>query len=116
MTISHQLDAAQVATLRMLRNGQLLGGLIRTYRLQVQQQLHDMHAAIASRDTASVASIAHSMKSASFTLGATQMGQLSTALESAAMQCDIEQCTTIIHSMDETYAALLPELDREEQA
>jgi len=110
------LDEAQLATLRMLRNGKLLCGLIRTYRAQVQQQLPDLQAAIASNDITQVASIAHSMKSASFTLGATQMGQLSTALESAAMQRDIDQCMSILKSMNETYDALLPELAREEQA
>jgi HPt (histidine-containing phosphotransfer) domain-containing protein len=116
MSVTTQLDEAQLATLRMLRNGQLLGGLIRTYRAQLQQQLPEIQAAIASNDIAHVANIAHSMKSASFTLGATQMGQLSTALESAAMQRDIDQCITIVSSMNASYNALLPELVREEQA
>ena len=115
MSVTTLLDETQLATLRMLRNGQLLGGLIRTYRAQVQQQLPEIQAAIASNDIAHVASIAHSMKSASFTLGATQMGELSTALESAAIQRDMNLCITIINSMNESYNALLPELMREEQ-
>jgi len=110
-----QLDAEQVATLRMLRNGQLLSGLIRTYRSQTQQQLLDIHAALEMRDAAGVASIAHSLKSASFSLGATRMGQLSTALESAAMQRDLDQCDVIAVALQESYGALLPELAREEQ-
>jgi len=112
---STQLDAEQLATLRMLRNGQLLGGLIRTYRSQTHQQLLDIHTALNSRDVDGVASIAHSLKSASFSLGATRMGQLSTALESAAMQRDLDQCQNIAVALQESYGALLPELAREEQ-
>lgn len=110
-----QLDAGQLATLRMLRNGQLLGGLIRTYRSQTEQHLLDIHAALNRRDVEHVASIAHSLKSASFSLGATRMGQLSTSLESAAMQRDLDQCEIIAAALQESYGALLPELAREEQ-
>jgi HPt (histidine-containing phosphotransfer) domain-containing protein len=110
-----QLDATQLATLRMLRNGQLLGGLIRTYRSQTHQQLLDIQTALNANDGAGVASIAHSMKSSSFSLGATRMGQLSTALESAAMQRDLPQCQSIVTALQESYGALLPELAREEQ-
>ena len=116
MTLAGQLDSEQMATLRMLRNGQLLGSLIRTYRAQVQQQMIDMAAAVNKHDTATIANIAHSLKSASFSLGATQMGQLSSALESAAMQCDTAQCASLIIAMQNCYSALLPELAREEQA
>jgi len=116
MTLAGQLDSEQMATLRMLRNGQLLGSLIRTYRAQVQQQMIDMAAAVNKHDTATIANIAHSLKSASFSLGATQMGQLSSALESAAMQCDTAQCASLIIAMQNSYSALLPELAREEQA
>jgi len=93
------LDMAQLAMLRMLRNGQLLGGLIRTYRSQTQQKLHDIHAALNSRDTTTLTRIAHSLKSASFSLGAIQMGQLSAALESAAMHCDLNQCNSIVTTL-----------------
>src|SRR4051812_15258192 len=106
MNMGALLDETQLAMLRLLRNGQLLGGLIRTYRGQMQQQLPEIHAAIASNDIAQIASIAHSMKSASFTLGAIQMGQLSTALESAAMQRDVEQCIKLSNSITESYNAL----------
>lgn len=115
MTFSH-LDQDQLSTLRMLRNGQLLGSLIRTYKMQTNQQLLDMHSALDAADTATIAAVAHSLKSASFSLGATRMGQLSTALESAAMQCDIEQCTGLIMALQESYGSLLPELDREGQS
>jgi len=110
-----QLDEAQLATLRMLRNGQLLGGLIRTYRSQTEQQLVEIQTALAARDGAGVASIAHSLKSASFSLGATRMGQLSTALESAAIQRDLDQCQSIATALQDSYGALLPELAKEEQ-
>ena len=115
MNMDVKLNQEQLAMLRLLRNGQLLGGLIRTYRTQAQQQLLDIHTALEARDTAKIASIAHSLKSASFTLGATQMGQFSAALESAAMQCDVTQCASFATLLQETYGALLPELAREEQ-
>jgi len=115
MNVSVALDQEQLATLRMLRNGQLLAGLIRTYRSQVQQQLLDIDAALTARDTTKIAGIAHSLKSSSFTLGATQMGQFSAALESAAMQCDVALCNSIALAMQESYSSLLPELAREEQ-
>src|SRR5438128_112917 len=66
-----QLNPGQLATLRMLRNGQLLGGLIRGYRSRTQRQLFDIHAALNTHDVANIARIAHSLKSASFSLGAT---------------------------------------------
>jgi HPt (histidine-containing phosphotransfer) domain-containing protein len=116
VTFNQHLDQAQLSTLRMLRNGQLLGGLIRTYRSQTHQQLLEIHSALDAGDTAAIAAIAHSMKSASFSLGATRMGQLSTALESAAMQCDVAQCTGLAMALQESYSSLLPELDREEQS
>lgn len=116
MTFSQHLDQAQLSTLRMLRNGQLLGSLIRTYKSQTQQQLLDIYSALDAADTAAIAAIAHSMKSASFSLGATRMGQLSTALESAAMQCDVGQCASLTMALQESYRSVLPELDREEQS
>ncbi len=115
MAIDAQLDESQLATLRLLRNGQLLGNLIRTYRTQTQQQLLKLRQALDVEDTANIATIAHSMKSASFTLGATQMGQLSTTLESAAMQCDVTQCRKVIMALQENYDTLLPALAREER-
>jgi len=115
MSVATQLDEEQLATLRMLRNGQLLSGLIRTYRSQTEQQLVNIRSALDARDGTGVASIAHSLKSASFSLGATRMGQLSAALESAAIQRDLDQCQSIVTALQESYGALLPELAKEER-
>lgn len=116
MSSDMQLDRDQLATLRLLRNGKLLGNLIRTYRTQTPQQLLEIRAALQARDTAGIARIAHSLKSASFALGAIQMGRISTALESAAMQCDADQCDRLAVMLQEHFDTVLPDLLREEQA
>ena len=83
-----ELDPEQIAMLRSLRKGALLPQLLRTYRDQAPQQFAAMHAALAAGDIAALGGVAHSLKSASYSIGAKRIGDLCAALEASARSGD----------------------------
>jgi HPt (histidine-containing phosphotransfer) domain-containing protein len=106
-----QLDPQQVAMLRGLRKGALLPQLLRTYSEQVPQQLAGMAAAAAAGDLASLGGVAHSLKSASYSIGATRMGDLCAAIETAARHGDNSQGPVRCAALSAAWDCLRPELE-----
>lgn len=106
-----ELDPQQVAMLRGLRKGALLPQLLRTYGDQVPQQLAGMAAAAAAGDVATLGGVAHSLKSASYSIGATRMGDLCAAIETAARQGDNSQGTSQCAALAAAWDRLQPELE-----
>ncbi len=105
-----QLDPQQIALLRGLRNGALLPQLLRTYRDQATTQIAVLCQAAARSDHAALRITAHTLKSASFNVGATHIGQLCAQLEAKAMAHDMQDCAALCTTLQERYALLLSEI------
>jgi HPt (histidine-containing phosphotransfer) domain-containing protein len=110
-TAPTELDPEQVAMLRGLRQGALLPLLLRTYRDQMAQQLGAMNAAVAAGDVAALGSVAHSLKSASYSIGARRIGDLCAALEAAARQGDAGGAPQRCVQLAEAWERLQPEIE-----
>jgi HPt (histidine-containing phosphotransfer) domain-containing protein len=106
-----ELDPQQIAMLSGLRKGELLPLLLRTYRDQLPQQLADMTAAAAAADVARLGGIAHSLKSSSYSIGATRMGDLCAALETAARRGDNADGPRRCTELAAAWERLRPELE-----
>lgn len=105
-----QLDPRQIAMLRSLRQGTLLPQLLRTYRDQVTQQIHELRTAIDMQDHATTRIVAHTLKSASFSVGARHIGELCTQLERHATNQQSSGNTQLIVELETCLANLLPEI------
>ena len=106
-----QLDPEQIAMLRGLRKGALLPQLLRTYRDQLPQQLAGMNAAVAAGDLATLGGIAHSLKSASYSIGAKRIGDLCAAIETAVRRGEAGEATQHCGLLADAWARLQPELE-----
>jgi HPt (histidine-containing phosphotransfer) domain-containing protein len=106
-----QLDPQQIALLRGLRNGTLLPQLLRTYREQAVTQIADLRAAAAKDDADAVRLIAHTLKSASFSIGANGIGELCTQLENNARANQLGSNATLCGELVERFTALLGEIE-----
>ena len=106
-----ELDPEQIAMLRGLRKGALLPQLLRTYRDQAPQQLAAMDAALAAGDFATLGGVAHSLKSASYSIGAKRLGDLCTAIEAAVRQGGADEATQHCSLLADAWARLQPELE-----
>lgn len=110
--IAAQLDAERLALLRTLRGGALLPQLLRTYIHEAARQVAALHAAAASGDTRALASHAHGLKSASFNVGASEMGELCARMEGAGREGDLPRAARLVTALADAFARLLPELER----
>ena len=90
------LDMNQIAMLRGLRNGTVLPKLLRTYLDQLPQQLRDLRAAVEQRDCRIAGTLAHTLKSASYSIGARTVGLVCGELETAARQQDLSNGPALI--------------------
>jgi diguanylate cyclase (GGDEF)-like protein len=79
------LDNARLDQLRLVGQ-RVLERAIKSYIEQVPQQLETMHEALITGNASSLANVAHSLKSASATLGALQISTKCAALEQAGRQ------------------------------
>jgi len=106
-----QLDPQQIALLVGLRNGTLLPQLLRTYREQATTQIADLRAATANEDADAMSRIAHTLKSASFSIGANAIGELCTQLENNARRHQLGCNTALCGELAERFMALLSEIE-----
>ncbi|MCU0758274.1 MAG: Hpt domain-containing protein [Steroidobacteraceae bacterium] len=106
-----ELDPEQLAMLRGLRQGTLLPLLLRTYRDQMAQQLGAMNAAVAAGDVAALGGVAHSLKSASYSIGARRIGDLCAAIEAAARRGDASDAPRGCAQLAEAWERLQPEIE-----
>lgn len=107
----NQLDPQQIALLRSLRNGTLLPQLLRTYRDQAARQIEDLRMAAAKADVGAVRLIAHTLKSASFSIGATAIGELCEQLENNARSKQLDGNATLYGELIERFTALIAEME-----
>lgn len=109
---SNQLDPQQIALLRGLRKGTLLPQLLRTYRDQAVNQIEDLRTAAAQEDAEAVRFIAHTLKSASFSIGANGIGELCQQLETNARTKQLGSNATLCGELVERFTALLSEIEQ----
>jgi histidine phosphotransfer protein HptB len=107
-----QLDATQIEMLRGLRNGALLPQLFRTWLSQAPQQLRELQTAISRQSCADVGSIAHSLKSASYSIGAKYVGAACAELESAARNGDLSSALQQFSALHQHFLNAQPEIER----
>lgn len=108
---SNQLNAQQIALLRSLRNGTLLPQLLRSYRDQAIVHIENLRAAAAREDAEAVRLAAHSLKSASFSIGATAIGELCAQLETNARTHRMAGNAPLCGELIERFSALLTEIE-----
>lgn len=65
-------------------DGGFVADLVETYLVDAGEQIGAIEAALAARDAEALVRPAHTLKSASFTVGATRLGELSRELEQRA--------------------------------
>ena len=108
---SNQLDPQQIELLRGLRKGTLLPQLLRTYREQATNQIQDLRAAAAKEDAETIRVIAHTLKSASFSIGANGIGELCAQLETNARANQLGGNATLCGELVERFTALVSEIE-----
>lgn len=108
---STQLDPRQIAMLRVLRKGTLLPQLLCTYREQVIEQVHALRVALDCADHATARLVSHTLKSASFSVGAKQVGELCALIERQAINEDGAHSARMMVELQSCLDALLPEID-----
>lgn len=106
-----QLDPMQIRRLRSLFSNELLSELLSAYREQAAKQIMEIQWAVASADHPTVRIAAHTLKSASLSIGATYIGELCAQLESNAGKPAPADATAWCSELKAQYAALQPELD-----
>ncbi len=107
-----QLDPAQISMLRGLRNGALLPQLLRTYRDQSGALVTAIGTATANGDASALLFAAHTLKSASFSIGARRMGELCTSLEAAGRADDLSATALLCTELEKRFAALTTEIEQ----
>ncbi|MGD9841716.1 MAG: Hpt domain-containing protein [Steroidobacteraceae bacterium] len=68
--------------------------------------------AVANGDAVTLKTIAHTLKSASFSIGAKQIGELCATLEAAGRAGEITGIESPCTELDRLFAALLPEIEQ----
>ena len=106
------LNPKQIDMLKGLRNGALLPQLLRTYRGDAKEQIDRIRAAIGACDLPAVVSSTHSLKSASFSIGADAIGTLCASMEGAARKGELPNGAELGQQLETLYSSLLPELDK----
>lgn len=106
------IDQNQIAMLRGLRNGAVLPKLLRTYLDQLPQQLHCLRHAVDDRDATSISTIAHSLKSASYSIGARFVGEACGALEAAARAGTLDEVPRMLLTLHEEVERARPCLEQ----
>jgi HPt (histidine-containing phosphotransfer) domain-containing protein len=107
-----QLNPKQIDMLKGLRNGALLPQLLRTYRDDARAQIDKIRTAIGGNDLPGVVSSTHSLKSASFSIGADGIGTLCAAMESAARKGELTNGPELGLQLESLYLSVLPELEK----
>jgi HPt (histidine-containing phosphotransfer) domain-containing protein len=78
----------------------------------VQRQIAEIQMAVRQRDPQALAAAVHSLKSASFSVGAGRVGQLCAQLEAQARQPAPQISPELCAALEQCVAELLPELEQ----
>jgi HPt (histidine-containing phosphotransfer) domain-containing protein len=79
--------------------------LLAKFLLNAEKQVAEITTAAANRDSAALAGVAHTLKSAARSVGALRLGELCQSLETAARAGDAQQCSALAARMDVAFAA-----------
>ncbi|MDX2505077.1 MAG: EAL domain-containing protein [Gammaproteobacteria bacterium] len=91
----------------------VLGKAVIHFLQQTPQQLTELHQAMAVQDAKSLRLTAHSIKSASASLGAMQLSRHCAELEAAATEGDLSRAPALLEAIDTALPQVLKALQRE---
>jgi len=106
------IDLNQIAMLRGLRNGTVLPKLLKTYLEHLPQQLHNLRQAVDLLHAKNIGTLAHSLKSSSYSIGARFVGDACTALETAARSGDLHGVTGMLVTLNAEVERVRPHLEQ----
>jgi len=92
------LDHSVLESLRDLAGGQHLD-IITSYQSFAEKAVNDLEKAVAENNAAEVLAIAHSLKSSSLQLGATQLGELAREMETMGLDGDLGSAGKVMQQM-----------------
>lgn len=107
-----QLDVVQINMLRPLRNGALLPQLLRTYRDQSTVHFTAIATAIAAKDADALRTVSHTLKSASYSIGAKRIGELCAQMEADSREGKLDNMAAICAELELLFAALANEIEQ----
>jgi len=108
---SVELDPAQIASLRKLRQGALLPRLAADYRRQSMELIAVIEDASRRHDFQALRDAAHQLKSASLTMGAKVLAGVCANLEAAATARATDGFDPLLAELHARHATVLPQLD-----
>jgi CheY-like chemotaxis protein len=79
--------------------------LLAKFLLNAEKQVAEITTAAANRDSAALAGVAHTLKSAARSVGALRLGELCQSLETAARAGDGQQCSALASGLAGEFAA-----------
>jgi HPt (histidine-containing phosphotransfer) domain-containing protein len=113
MSAASRLDASALAPIRALsaQTGKdLLGRVIDAFCESTPKLLADIESSLAAADLATLRRAAHTLKSGSATLGATQLSALASALESRARDGATDRLLALVAPLAAEASAVTAEL------
>ena len=101
-----QLDPQPLAELKALGNPGILGKVIQRYTDHSPQLLRTLREAITADDAKAVQNAAHSLKSSSANVGATELAALSAQLEMMGREQNLDDAPRLLAETEAEYAAV----------
>ena len=98
------LDASALESILILNKPELLNRVIDIYLDTTPELIDEIHAAVARRDAQRLKAAAHSLKSASANLGASDVATLCRGLEEAALQQRMDEAPALDARLGKAYA------------
>ena len=105
-----QLDGERIAMLRGIRNGALLQKVVQSYLVESPPQIDALIAALGAGDAVAMVRSAHSLKSASFSIGAKNVGAICEHIEHSVRQGAPFDARTVSGNLSASHTAVIAEL------
>jgi len=108
------LDQSVLDNIRAIDDdGTVLNEVIRIYLDEVPEHVAQLRAALAARDAARLAAVAHALKSASFNVGAPALGELCRRLERQGKVGEIAEAADLVGEIEALLGNVQPLLRAE---
>ena len=85
--------------------------LLDKFLINAEKQMAEITVAAATNDTATLAGVAHTLKSSARSVGALALGELCQSLETAARAGDAQACRALVAGLDATFTPAVAEIN-----
>ena len=85
--------------------------LLEAFLLNAEKQVAEITASAATRDTSTLAGVAHTLKSAARSVGALALGELCQSLESAGRAGDVIGCSELTGGLEAVFTVAVAEIN-----